>query len=283
MSEEVEDVAESTEAVERELSEDIGSYFDVDSAEDVEPEQPEPEDAMDEAVQAKPVVEADPEAERPDTAAIMDRELQKVQQLRATLERQVQAAQQNPTAENIHKAEKTKSRLDAITEMSSDEIDPYKAVVDVAQEARLNQQRLAELQESVKASGGATNQQLVQAHQAIHELQFKVENPDLAGQYQAIQAAAIAEVDKAFGPPPADAPPAVVEMYRKADSLAMQRAIEAERAKLHAESNETASATTPQVNKPVATNPVKSKSGKARQAVETEDQRTERLLSGLMG
>ena len=238
------------------------------------------EESLDAEAEAEvdPDHSAEPVESKLDTSALMDKELQKIQQLRATLERDVAAAQANPTAETIKKAEATKSRLDAIIE-SSDDVDPYKAAVTLAQEGKAQEAKLAELQSAVESTAGMSSQQVAAMQGQMARLQFKLDHPALSDRYDELAQAAAAEVDRMLGEAASKAPP---EVLMRLDAAAFQRLIEAEESKSQAE-NVPATEAPPPRKKPVATSPIKNKSGKSSKPEETEEQRTERLLQGLMG
>ena len=238
------------------------------------------EESLDAEAEAEvdPDHSAEPVESKLDTSALMDKELQKIQQLRATLERDVAAAQANPTAETIKKAEATKSRLDAIIE-SSDDVDPYKAAVTLAQEGKAQEAKLAELQSAVESTAGMSSQQVAAMQGQMARLQFKLDHPALSDRYDELAQAAAAEVDRMLGEAASKAPP---EVLMRLDGAAFERLIKAEEAKSQAENEPATEAPPPRV-KPVATSPIKNKSGKSSKPEETEEQRTERLLQGLMG
>lgn len=250
--------------------------------------EPEVEDTIEvasEATDEVPDTDGDPESQpetepdnKPDTSGMVDKELQKIQQLRATLERQVAAAQANPTAETIGKAEATKSRLDSIID-SQDDVDPYKAAVTLAQEGKAHEAKLADLQKAVDTTAGMSSQKVAEMQGQMARLQFKIDHPSLADRYDELAQAAAAEVDGMLGEAASKAPP---EVLMRLDGAAFERLIKAEEAKSQAE-NEPATDAPPPRKKPVATSPIKNKSGKSSKPEETEEQRTERLLSNLLG
>lgn len=259
------------------VAEDVPDEVDA----EVEAEAPEVGADVEAEAGDDPVEPSEAEVSKPDTSALMDKELQKIQQLRATLERDVAAAQANPTAETIKRAEATKSRLDAIIE-SSDDVDPYKAAVTLAQEGKAHEAKLAELQKAVDTTAGMSSQQVAVMQSQMARLQFKLDHPSLADRYDELAQAAAAEVDAVIGQLPANPSREMREMIARLDGAAFQRLIEAEESKSQAE-NVPATEAPPQRKKPVATSPIKNKSGKSSKPEETEEQRTERLLSGLLG
>ena len=250
-----------------------------------DPDESDGEEAADEVADIQdsdePEESPEPVESKPDTSALMDKELQQIQQLRATLQRQVTAAQANPTPEAIQKAEATKSRLDAIIE-SQDDVDPYKAAVTLAQEGKAHEAKLADLQKAVESTAGMSSQQVAAMQGQVARLQFKLDHPALSDRYDELAQAAAAEVDAVIGPLPANPSKEMREMVDRLDGAAFQRLIQAEESKSQAE-NEPATEAPPPRNKPVATSPIKNKSGKSSKPEESEEQRTERLLSGLLG
>ena len=267
------DASDDNSAVD-EVADEPGDDVVDDSADEVDEDAA--EDAGDDA--------ADPPApvsDKPDTSAMMDKELQKIQQLRATLERDVAAAQANPTDEAISRVQKTKSRLDAIIE-SRENVDPYEAAVTLAEEGKAHEAKLAELQKTVDTTAGMSSQQVAAMQSQMARLQFQIDHPSLASRYDEMAQAAAAEVDAVIGPLPANPSREMREMIARLDGAAFQRLIEAEESKSQAE-NVPATEAPPPRKKPVATSPIKNKSGKSSKPEETEEQRTERLLQGLMG
>lgn len=277
-------MSEEREAVEQpETIEDptAGYFDDFDGEPDNEVETAADESDADEEVEVEAGEGGDdaPEADdppAPSTSDRMDKELQQIQQLRATLQRQVEAAQKNPTPETIAKAEATKDRLDAIIE-SRDDVDPYKAAVTLAEEGKANKERLAKLEKSLEDGSGASAQQMAAMRQQMARLQFQVDHPDLASRYDELAKAASAEVDKMLGDAVRITPP---EVLNRLDGAAFARLIQAEKAKSQADIEPPTEAAPPR-KKPVGTNPVKSKSGKSSRGEMSYDDRTEQLLKGL--
>lgn len=256
-----------------------------------EPE-PEPEDAGDEAVDDtadepdEPVADAADEAvdetdepdeptppAKPATADLIDKELQQIQQLRATLARQVSAVQANPTPEAVRKVEATQSRLDAILEQR-DDVDPYKAALTLAEEGKAHEAKLTELQDAVNNTSGLTAKQMAAVQGQMARIQFKLDHPTVADRYDEFARAAAAEVDAMLGEAASSAPP---EVLSRLDNAAFMRLVEAAKAEAQAEP-ETAPAAEPPRKKPVATNPVKTKSGASTKPADSIEAKEQRFL-----
>jgi hypothetical protein len=273
MSEEREEVEIETPEQFDELA---SRYFPADDEPDDTPGD-DPEEQVDEAeTDDAPGEEVDDtpetEPEKPDLHELQAKELQRFQQLNATLEKQLADHEANPTPETQAKIEKTRSRLDDLIEQG-DEVDPYKATRTLAEEGKAQKELLTQLQEAVQNTAGASSQQVAQLQRQMHRLQFQIANPDLGERYDELMRQAAEEVDKVFGAPPANASPAVAAMYEKADAAALARIVAEAKSKAEQADSQPATDTAPPPKKPVATQPIKTKSGASKRPAKTPEQR----------
>jgi hypothetical protein len=266
----------------------LARYFPEDTPEADEPEEDAEVDDVSDDEGDEPEDEAEPDVSgeadepeeqpaAPDYSELQSKELQKLQQLNATYAKQLAAYQANPTQEAAAKVEKTKSRLDAIVESGKD-VDPYEASVYLAQEAKAHEAALAELQKSVADTSGMSAKQTASLQQQMARIQFKLDHPDLGDRYDELAQAAASEVDEMLGDAVKAAPP---EVLARLDYAAFMRRVQAEKAKLESV-EEAAPEAPPTRKKPVATNPVKTKSGKSQKPSQSLED-VERDLRRKMG
>lgn len=127
-----------------------------------------------------------------------DKALQKLQQLTATYEREMRKFAEKPTERQAERVEKAKSKLDAIIESGAD-VDPYKGIVDVADELRVDRGRQEALLQEFEAHRRATEERQAQLEAQNARLQFALEHPELKGRYQEFAQKAHEAVEEIFG------------------------------------------------------------------------------------
>ena len=166
------------------------------------PDEPETEVQDEQEVEQElpetPDEEPQSDPQKPDTAELMDKELQRVQQLRATLEREVDKLSKNPTEKQAERVEKAKSKLDKYIESSVD-VDPYQAATDIANEVQADRGRVERLLQEHEAMKRTMADQEAKREQKIARLQFAVDFPGLSGRYQEFQQKAHEAVVELFG------------------------------------------------------------------------------------
>jgi len=189
MSDEVEETSlEMAERLFGDKAEESAPEPEVEVQDEQEVEQELPE-------QAEEPVQSDPP--KPDTADLMDKELQRVQQLRATLEREVGKLEKNPSEAQADRVEKAKSKLDKYLEAS--DVDPYQGVTDIASEVQADRGRVERLLQEHEAMKRTMAEQNAQREAKMARLQFAVDYPGLAGRYQEFQQKAHEAVVEIFG------------------------------------------------------------------------------------
>ena len=178
------------------MSEETEETFDMsllDPNYDPSPEpEPEPEPAADEVVdevaEDTELPADEPPQSDPNTKAdLMDKELQQIQQLRATLAREVGKLQQQgerPTEKQVERVEKAQSKLDKY--LNAQDVDPYEGVTDIAEEVLANRSRAEEALQNYEGKIRALEEREAEREAQIARLQFHADYPDLRGQYDAL-------------------------------------------------------------------------------------------------
>lgn len=232
-----------------------------------------PEEAAEEVDDGEDQVDDDPPAEpdepaKPDLHELQAKELQRTQQLNATLEKQLAAFQANPTPEGRAKIEKTKSRLDAIVEAGKD-VDAYEASVILADEGRKQAAKLEQLEGLLAKSTGASDNQVAMLQRELGRLRFRQDHPQLADRYDDLAREASATVDAQWGDRVKQLDP---RDLARLDSIEFGRIVDRELGKLKTDSTKPTDAPPSRDKKPVATKPIKTKSGDSTRSNKTLDQ-----------
>lgn len=118
---------------------------------------------------------------KPKTGDLMDKELQRVQQLRATLEREVEKLAKTPTEAQANRVEKAKSKLDKY--LGETDVDPYSAPRDIAEEVMADRDRVERLLQENEAYRREVHERQAQLEAQNARLQFAVDYPELKGRY----------------------------------------------------------------------------------------------------
>lgn len=165
---------------------------------DAAPAEEEQEDEQDEEVEAEEADEDDPDEsdegegdepepeEKPDPKSdLVDKQLQKFQQLNATLEKKLAALPEEgePTAKQVKEVEKAKSRIEKYLE-ESDDLDPYKGVVDLANEMSGDKSQMAKLADQLESLQQYVEESNVRIRAEQAQARFASYYPDLAGRYE---------------------------------------------------------------------------------------------------
>lgn len=127
---------------------------------------------------AEPDQSDEPEPKRPD---LMDKEVQRLQQLNATLEREVERMKEDKSDQQVKRVEKAKSKLDKY--LNEKDIDPYEGVADLASEAKSTQESVNELLEANKAILQRLAESEARHRTEVAQMRFAVDHPSLAGRY----------------------------------------------------------------------------------------------------
>lgn len=217
-SAEDQDTEESDEVEEEEESEDEEESVEESDEEESEDE----EEESDEEEEEKPPVKSDPQAER------WDKELQAIQQLRATLERQIASAQSSGTIsqKDAAKIEKTQSKLAALLESKGKDFDPFEdargAFSAVDEELQARDAKIAALEQKLVALEGT----LSASKASVAEVQFDKQHPELAGRYSELAEKAAIFAEEIVGD---DRSEAANNIWKKVASKKMSELIEAEK------------------------------------------------------
>lgn len=137
---------------------------------------PDDQTSEDQVEEVSEHVESTPEPEKPDPRqAEWDKQLQKMQQLTATLERQQSAGQ-------TEAAQKTRDRIEEL--LASDDLDynPSKGFKTLAEELREYKSTLNEMRQQV----AQYEQSQIETQRKAFESEFKANNPELADQYDTL-------------------------------------------------------------------------------------------------
>lgn len=159
----------------------------------VEPEaEPQPEPEAVEGVVEDEVVEQDdeqtelPEDDEPQSdpkrSDLIDKEVQKLQQLRATYEREIQRLGDAPTERQVERVEKAKSKLDKY--LATSDVDPYQGVSDIAEEVMADRGVVEQLLQQYEADRRAAEEREIRHQAEMAEMRFAVDYPELRGQYR---------------------------------------------------------------------------------------------------
>ena len=162
----------------------------VEPAPEQEPEpapEPEPEQVVDEVVEQEDEPRELP-AEEPQSdpkhAELIDKEVQKLQQLRATYEREIKKLGEAPTERQVERVEKAKTKLDKYLE--AQDVDPYQGVTDIAEEVMADRGRVEQLLQQYEADRRAAEEREIRHQAEMAEMRFAMDYPELRGQYQSI-------------------------------------------------------------------------------------------------
>lgn len=218
--------------------------------------------------------QSDPQAEHKD---LMDKEVQKLQQLRATYEREIAALQQAPTERQVERVEKAKTKLDKYLE--STDVDPYQGVADIAEEVMADRGKVEQLLQQFEAQARAAEERAIRQEAELAQMRFTVDYPELRGQYSAIQQKAHDSLAEKLG--------TTINTIDAESYVALVNAEFIDIAKREAEAAAAPAPPAPKpeikdtAKKPKATNLVKSKSGAKVATPQDSDARGEELLQQL--
>jgi hypothetical protein len=112
---------------------------------------------------------------------LIDKEVQKLQQLRATYEREISKLGEAPTERQVERVEKAKTKLDKYLESS--DVDPYQGVTDIASEVMADRGRVEQLLQQFDADRRASEEREIRREAEIAEMRFAMDYPELKGQY----------------------------------------------------------------------------------------------------
>ena len=112
---------------------------------------------------------------------LIDKEVQRLQQLRATYEREISKLGEAPTERQVERVEKAKTKLDKYLESS--DVDPYQGVTDIASEVMADRGRVEQLLQQYDADRRASEEREIRREAEIAEMRFAMDYPDLKGQY----------------------------------------------------------------------------------------------------
>lgn len=178
------------------MSEEVEEGFDMsllDPKADFEPPQDEVveeeaevvEDVVDEVEQPELPVDDDLQSDqKPEHNDLMDKEVQKLQQLRATYEREIGKLQNAPTERQVERVEKAKTKLDKYLEAT--DVDPYQGVTDIAEEVMADRGRVEQVLQQFEAERRAAEEREIRRESEMAQMRFNMDFPELKGQYNDI-------------------------------------------------------------------------------------------------
>jgi len=152
--------------------------------------EPEPEQVVDEQVdqvedEPTELPAEEPQSDpKPEHSDLMDKEVQKLQQLRATYEREIAKLSQAPTERQVERVEKAKTKLDKYLE--TQDVDPYQGVSDIAQEVMADRGRVEQLLQQYEADRRESEEREIRHQAELAEMRFTMDYPELKGQYSVI-------------------------------------------------------------------------------------------------
>ncbi len=150
--------------------------------------EPVEDEQVDEVAEEPKELPADEEPEsdpKPDHSDLMDKEVQKLQQLRATYEREIAKLASAPTERQVDRVEKAKSKLDKY--LDDADVDPYKGVTDIASEVMADRGRVEQLLQQHEADRRDAEEREFRLSRRMAEMQFAMDFPELKGQYSALE------------------------------------------------------------------------------------------------
>lgn len=172
------------------MSEEVEEGFDMSLLDPKAEQAPEPEaveeveDEVDEVEDEQQELPEDDEPQsdpKPDHNDLMDKEVQKLQQLRATYEREISKLQQAPTERQVERVEKAKTKLDKYLE--STDVDPYQGVTDIAEEVMADRGRVEQIIQQFEAERRAAEEREIRRESEMAQMRFNMDFPELKGQY----------------------------------------------------------------------------------------------------
>lgn len=190
-----------------------------------------------------------------------DKELQQAQQLNVAYEKLLEKHIANPTPETQKAVEKTKSKLDLIVEAKSEDVDPYSATQTVAKEVQSLQAARDKRDASSEETIALLREQIAATNDRQERLEFHQKNPAISNKYDDL----VGELNKAvddFRPAEGEVIPA--KTWNAIVAREWKTIVDGANAKVAKAETKTEDKVDETVKKPVATNPVKSKTGTRR-------------------
>lgn len=153
---------------------------------------------VDEQQELPPDDDAGDSDPKPNKQDLIDKELQRIQQARATYEREIAALQKNPSEKQAERVEKARSRLDAILE-AGDNVDPYRAATDLANEVKIDRDRFERMNQQFEAYQREMDERQAQLEAQNARLNFALDYPELRGRYTEFVQKAQQSVEEQLG------------------------------------------------------------------------------------
>ncbi|MDB4261458.1 hypothetical protein N9878_01185 [bacterium] len=242
----------------------------------------EPEPVVDEVDEVEdeskelPVDDAPQSDPKPDRSDLIDKEVQRLQQLRATYEREISKLGEAPTERQVERVEKAKTKLDKYLE--SADVDPYQGVADIASEVMADRGKVEQLLQQFEAERHAAEEREIRHEAEMAEMRFTMDYPDLKGQYRQIAQKANEALYEQIGDDVADlTPQAYVKLVNREflriakDAVQVSKPV-AEKAK---------KPITDTAKKPKAATIVSNKNGSKSEAPKTSEAVGESLIADL--
>lgn len=238
---------------------------------------PEPEPVADESVDEVELPDEPDEAPqsdpKPDKSAEMwDKRMQKFDQLMATHERNMALVKEQPTEKNVAAAEKSQSKLQKY--LSEEDVDPYRAPREIAEEVMADRTRVEKLLQDAEARDRWYAEQFGSLSAQNAALRFAVDYPNLKDRYSEFSDKAHEAMREEYGSDINQMPDSVY--YKLADK-------EFRRLVKEASGDSAASPKRAEIvdsaKKPKAANIIKNKSGNSVKPPETPEARAESLIA----
>lgn len=266
------------------MSEDKEEGFDMsilDPNYEPEPEtapEPEPEPEVDsgtevdEQVDEQTELPADDEPQSDPKQDLIDKEVQRLQQLRATYEREIDKLQKNPSEKQVERVEKAKSKLEKF--LGEADVDPYSAPREIAEEVLADRGRVEQLLQQFEAQQRAAAEREARQQAEMARLRFEVDHPELKGRYIEFANKVSESMLEEYGEDLRDMPENVYVKLanREFNRLIKEAAPKEEKPKEDKPPADSA-------KKPKATRPVKTKSGGTVQSPQDSEAKGEALIS----
>src|SRR5690606_1995327 len=131
--------------------------------------------------------EGEPEPENQPDTSVSDELVAKWERAIETMQQAANRALNNPTEQNVKAAEKAKSKVEKLIENEDLDLDPAKAIRDIASETLDYQKKSGETQKQYELRLEAYGKQIAALSEQLYRSQFATMYPDLAGRYDELK------------------------------------------------------------------------------------------------
>lgn len=202
------------------------------------------------------VSQSDQKQEKDKTAELWDKRLQKFDQLLATHERNVKRVQEHPTEKNVAEAEKSQSKLQKYIN-ANDDIDPYRAVPDLASEMMADRGRVERLSQDWEAKLRMLEERQAEIERREAASRFRSDFPAAAERYHELIQKASEAVAEEWGTRINDMKDSIYGGLVNKELVRLAKQVQDE-------SHQKADKATDTARKPRSAQPIKNKSGNSR-------------------